>query len=570
MDQQPQSLRRRAACDRCHSQKLRCLKPSGSEICARCLKARVPCVYSPSLRGYRPAGDTATSTPSASSGNGNGNGFLDGSFAARISGTDDYPNPIEMEMDWNAPGAFDMLPDFGMVEGLNGFSLGGGDDGIGSAVTGQLNGIDHSPAESTANVSTIFGLRSDSASRDASIFSSSNSGNRGRFSSTPTETVEGSHSSKELSGDSSQLFLNGNKCPKPSHESSTKSASTDPRTAVLRELNDLSLQLYEHGNTIPSLPTSEEVEASLQAAGATSSENNSTTSTADGSQSSASARERESILDELQKGYEKSLDKQFAIDVTLKLSQTLIDLYPRFIDSILHCKPPLAADLPPNLRVSMPSRTSRSPSTMSSEYPKSTPKDCNTSSSVLQATNPSPPRLALDHASILLLLSAHLRLTEVYENMFTHSHICMHEALLPGRKPQVLASNVPVLKFGSYTPPSSSTVHMHLMLLEQLVEQLLECVEELMREYRKVVQRGDEMFIFVDRRGESVEAAEKDGEGLGERLKDGAAASPPKPPVDVTELTCLAVRDRASGLLDTVAYCRRLLIKYGWIRGTPS
>ncbi|KAF3764752.1 hypothetical protein M406DRAFT_107147 [Cryphonectria parasitica EP155] len=37
----------RAACDRCHSQKLRCPKQAGSIVCARCLKAGTPCTYSP-------------------------------------------------------------------------------------------------------------------------------------------------------------------------------------------------------------------------------------------------------------------------------------------------------------------------------------------------------------------------------------------------------------------------------------------------------------------------------------------------------------------------------------------
>ncbi|KAJ4397404.1 hypothetical protein N0V93_001631 [Gnomoniopsis smithogilvyi] len=44
MSSQP---RYRSACDRCHSQKLRCPKQTGSPICARCSKARAKCVYSP-------------------------------------------------------------------------------------------------------------------------------------------------------------------------------------------------------------------------------------------------------------------------------------------------------------------------------------------------------------------------------------------------------------------------------------------------------------------------------------------------------------------------------------------
>lgn len=39
--------RRRAACDRCHSQKVRCPKTATQDICDRCMKAGSPCVFSP-------------------------------------------------------------------------------------------------------------------------------------------------------------------------------------------------------------------------------------------------------------------------------------------------------------------------------------------------------------------------------------------------------------------------------------------------------------------------------------------------------------------------------------------
>lgn len=43
----PGLTRTRLACDRCHSQKLRCPKQPGSSICTRCLKANTQCTYSP-------------------------------------------------------------------------------------------------------------------------------------------------------------------------------------------------------------------------------------------------------------------------------------------------------------------------------------------------------------------------------------------------------------------------------------------------------------------------------------------------------------------------------------------
>ncbi len=48
-------LKPRAACDRCHSQKLRCLKPKGQEDsrCQRCLSSNTECVFSPRTRSTR-------------------------------------------------------------------------------------------------------------------------------------------------------------------------------------------------------------------------------------------------------------------------------------------------------------------------------------------------------------------------------------------------------------------------------------------------------------------------------------------------------------------------------------
>lgn len=43
----------RSACDRCHSQKLKCRKLSSSGQCARCMKAQRSCVFSPANRGFR-------------------------------------------------------------------------------------------------------------------------------------------------------------------------------------------------------------------------------------------------------------------------------------------------------------------------------------------------------------------------------------------------------------------------------------------------------------------------------------------------------------------------------------
>ncbi|KAJ9150448.1 hypothetical protein NKR23_g3846 [Pleurostoma richardsiae] len=63
--------RTRLACDRCHSQKLRCPKQPGSLLCTRCLKAGAACVYSPAGGGYRAFGlepDAGLGHPPSASG----------------------------------------------------------------------------------------------------------------------------------------------------------------------------------------------------------------------------------------------------------------------------------------------------------------------------------------------------------------------------------------------------------------------------------------------------------------------------------------------------------------------
>ncbi|KAK2848542.1 hypothetical protein FQN49_005618 [Arthroderma sp. PD_2] len=60
--------RLRSACNRCHAQKLRCLRSEGTEAgskCDRCRRASVPCVYSPPNRIGRPARSGVTSATSS-------------------------------------------------------------------------------------------------------------------------------------------------------------------------------------------------------------------------------------------------------------------------------------------------------------------------------------------------------------------------------------------------------------------------------------------------------------------------------------------------------------------------
>jgi hypothetical protein len=57
LNMQTDDIRRRAACDRCHTQKTRCPKRPGEDVCDRCVKTQSPCVFSPFRQKKDPEGN---------------------------------------------------------------------------------------------------------------------------------------------------------------------------------------------------------------------------------------------------------------------------------------------------------------------------------------------------------------------------------------------------------------------------------------------------------------------------------------------------------------------------------
>lgn len=60
-------IRRRLACDRCHSQKLRCPRRPGKDTCDRCHKARTSCIFSPFRQKKPPQEDQGSTSVVATS-----------------------------------------------------------------------------------------------------------------------------------------------------------------------------------------------------------------------------------------------------------------------------------------------------------------------------------------------------------------------------------------------------------------------------------------------------------------------------------------------------------------------
>lgn len=121
------SVRRRLACDRCHSFKLKCPRPTANSngICARCLKAGAACVYSPSMRGQVRA--------KASSGHGVFRGTVEARFDEAVpvlaEGISPFSSSVSvltraddlfnnMAMDWSAHNSTSLNGEFDWISQL--------------------------------------------------------------------------------------------------------------------------------------------------------------------------------------------------------------------------------------------------------------------------------------------------------------------------------------------------------------------------------------------------------------------------------------------------------------------
>jgi hypothetical protein len=88
---------------------------------------------------------------------------------------------------------------------------------------------------------------------------------------------------------------------------------------------------------------------------------------------------------------------------------------------------------------------------------------------------------SIDHASILLILSCHLRLIGIYEELFRHMQVCVDQRG-KAKFPQQALLTAPQLRIGSYVPPPSTTVPMQMLLILQFASQLYNYASDLAAE----------------------------------------------------------------------------------------
>ena len=213
--------------------------------------------------------------------------------------------------------------------------------------------------------------------------------------------------------------------------------------------------------------------------------------------------------------------KVFAVDQIFLLSQRLIDLlnqvYPRFTNG---------QSRPSHSSATTPCSLTGGRDISTAMHPPSIPT----------------PAINLDPGSMLLVLSCHLRLLEIYEKIFFHIECWIRDRNSPNPPPAV-DIHFPGLNIGAFSLNSSSGLQVTLVI--QLVEQLL--------------SRLRDMTLLMDASTAAV-AME-----VGSKAESGreASANPFTSLSEVGDVALQAVKSRESDTIKNISRVKRLLQKSG-------
>lgn len=155
--------------------------------------------------------------------------------------------------------------------------------------------------------------------------------------------------------------------------------------------------------------------------------------------------------------------KIYRLDETFRVSQEMIDIYPTVLNV---CSP-------------------RHQSNKATCFLGS-PSNLDSSKSI-----------SVDHSTILLALSCHLRLIEIFDGLLTHMGICVEtQGVSCTSYDKRVILHAPVVKIGNFEPPQASAVPMQMLLIVQLVSQLSNYASELvakikaLRDHEKSIRDG--------------------------------------------------------------------------------
>ncbi|KAH8801523.1 hypothetical protein F5884DRAFT_862217 [Xylogone sp. PMI_703] len=419
------NIRRRAACDRCHSQKLRCTKTHNSEICDRCIKARATCHFSP----FRQKPDQVEPPDLSKSvlthvAHSNQSSESETSVSGRISSSvghkrkRDSQSPIPevqrslSDLSSRRELSFDNI-DFGWMS--NDFSYLHNLEFDSSFNDFVVNGNSDKLLENIPGIAPDLTLLNSTSNPT----SNSNEAFDFNFPAVPSFMQSPHPTSYSISNRSEGYISSAEGRQKSVSLESSSSSSTSPIDSCIHQLSNLSINLYEHEATIPP----------------------------------QSIHESPMLDEEIYKLY------PYSVDETFRLTQTLVDIYPKFMSKFVKIKQP------------DPSRTldiSRQEfSGMGSGFEKPTAKGLPDSQS--HSHSQKPP---IDHSAILLILSCHLRLIEIYEQLFQHVEKCIIGGSKCHSAPEGVGASMPELRIGTYVPPQEAAVPMQMLLLIHLASQL--------------------------------------------------------------------------------------------------
>ncbi|KAL2064363.1 hypothetical protein VTL71DRAFT_4857 [Oculimacula yallundae] len=433
-------VRRRAACDRCHSQKIRCPRQNGSEICDRCMKARKPCVFAPFRQKKIAGGDLedvvsgVAFTPQAHDhvlehsdkvgpGRQKRKRTTESSSRYRFLSISTYTNigfedtasytvpdepPVQIAgldtdplgLDWlpsSYPNPEEPTPDIAF-------------DNFNFGTSGQY-AIDFSTM--IAEEPDVFAFTNEVQSRkntnlDRSLRSTSNLLHGPNFArSTP------------------QLSSLGRTQFSWAQAQETKPVDSIPK--FIRKLSQLNVDLSDHKSTLPPLSIHDDLPPELDT--------------------------------------EPPQKDDYVLEDTFRLTQSLIEIYPTFLHLFIN---PM-----PSSQITTPESEFLGSDTFGSD---ATPPSDETSSSTS-----SSPKHALDHASILLVISCHLRVIDIFDILFKHMETCISQKGMVKNARQA-ALSAPTLSIGTYLPPPSAAVPMQMLLLVQFATQLYDYAVDLASE----------------------------------------------------------------------------------------
>ncbi|GKZ24846.1 hypothetical protein AbraCBS73388_011855 [Aspergillus brasiliensis] len=360
----------RRACDRCHTQKLRCIRSEHESVCVRCARAGLVCVFSPPTRHRRSPSEAkrlGCSQALNSAVHPTRSGALWSPDSSTLLELDPSAAPLPSGLPAPKPvGMLDPLPTatsdpFTPVDGFNWDHL--------LNTSPPIALVDLTPGELALTTSTF--------STSASPLS-------------PIHPLQTSPASR---------------IPPQPHRSPPEPTALPTRTEWVAELGRLNVTLLTHAQQI----------AHRQPRGTPS------------TPSPTSATDHDFQEDR----------PTFAVDQTFLLSQQLIDL--------LSQQDALAATGAP-----------------------------------AQSPPPGPPQLpralrSLDPASILLVLSCHLRVLDSYSQMFAHIQAWQEHG---GASLAATGIGLPALNIGAFSLPASSP-RLQIAVILQLAEQLLGRLREM-------------------------------------------------------------------------------------------